>query len=129
MNKKEMLALEATYHKVLEGTDSTDNKGKVCTKCQKGKYEETSITDDQDGVLHCTSCGAKVSRYSEEAAEEPHPMARPDMYNPEGYKQMYNRLMTDELSEGDWQEYCMEYLKRILEQPEIVAVMQRLKSR
>lgn len=40
-----------------------DNINKQCKKCKKGKYIETSIHDDIDGVLHCSNCDHKVKRY------------------------------------------------------------------
>jgi hypothetical protein len=40
-----------------------DLTGKKCTDCKKGTYQETSIHDDMDGVLHCTSCRKRVDRY------------------------------------------------------------------
>jgi len=40
-----------------------DNKGNTCEHCGKGTYQETSIHDDMDGVLHCTECGVRVERY------------------------------------------------------------------
>lgn len=40
--------------------DRTNTK---CTKCKKGKYIETSINDDKDGVLHCNKCGHEVERW------------------------------------------------------------------
>ena len=29
----------------------------------KGRYQEQSIHDDMDGVLHCTKCRTRVERY------------------------------------------------------------------
>jgi hypothetical protein len=51
----------------VEGRDKImlDNKGKVCKNCKKGTYQETKITDDWDGVLHCTECGHQVARWEE----------------------------------------------------------------
>lgn len=40
-----------------------DNLKKKCKKCGKGKYVETSIQDDWDGVLHCNKCGTSIQRY------------------------------------------------------------------
>jgi hypothetical protein len=42
-----------------------DRMGTTCTKCKKGKYKETSIHDDWDGVLHCsnTKCNHEVKRW------------------------------------------------------------------
>lgn len=39
---------------------------KKCQKCKKGKYRETSIHDDIDGVLHCNDCGHKIKRWINE---------------------------------------------------------------
>ena len=46
-------------------TDPDDRKGQICTKCGVGNYQETSINDDWDGVLHCTNkeCNHEVKRY------------------------------------------------------------------
>lgn len=43
-----------------------DRTNKKCSECGKGKYKETSMMDDIDGVLHCTNCGSRVKRYSED---------------------------------------------------------------
>jgi len=43
--------------------NSTDFMGKKCKKCGKGKYAETSMQDDWDGLLHCDSCGAEIKRH------------------------------------------------------------------
>ena len=40
-----------------------DMKGKKCTSCKKGTYQETSQMDDMDGVVHCTKCGKGVKRH------------------------------------------------------------------
>jgi len=40
-----------------------DMTGKFCQKCHKGKYEETSINDDRDGILHCTVCNDEIERW------------------------------------------------------------------
>ena len=46
-------------------TDSDDRYDQLCTKCGMGRYHETSIHDDWDGVLHCTNkkCNHEVKRY------------------------------------------------------------------
>lgn len=31
--------------------------------CRGGRYEETSIHDDWDGVLHCIKCGDRIEHY------------------------------------------------------------------
>jgi hypothetical protein len=42
-----------------------DRMYQTCEKCGKGTYQETSIHDDWDGVLHCTNkkCNHEVKRY------------------------------------------------------------------
>lgn len=40
-----------------------DRKGNGCFYCFKGSFEETSVHDDWDGVLHCTACNREVSRW------------------------------------------------------------------
>ena len=46
-------------------TDSNDRYNQLCTKCGVGRYHETSLHDDWDGVLHCTNkaCNHEVGRY------------------------------------------------------------------
>jgi uncharacterized Zn finger protein (UPF0148 family) len=44
-------------------SNSHDMYNKPCQKCGKGKYVETSINDDWDGVLHCNLCGHETKRY------------------------------------------------------------------
>jgi hypothetical protein len=46
-------------------TDPNDRKDQLCTECGVGRYQETSIHDDWDGVLHCTNkeCNYEVKRY------------------------------------------------------------------
>ena len=48
---------------VAEEAENKDMTGQPCEKCKRGKYQETSIHDDMDGVLHCTKCGTKVDRW------------------------------------------------------------------
>ena len=40
-----------------------DMTGHRCEECHKGRYQETSIQDDWDGVLHCPKCGHEVRRW------------------------------------------------------------------
>jgi hypothetical protein len=35
-----------------------------CEQCGKGHYEETSIYNDWDGILHCSNCNQEVKRYN-----------------------------------------------------------------
>ena len=46
-----------------------DMKGKKCTSCKKGTYQETSQMDDMDGVIHCTKCGKGVKRHQKAQAK------------------------------------------------------------
>jgi len=43
--------------------DSADMSGKRCDRCGRGKYKETSIHDDMEGVLHCSDCGVATKRW------------------------------------------------------------------
>ena len=54
-------------------TCSDDRKDQLCTKCGIGRYQETSIRDDWDGVLHCTNraCNHEVKRYRSDDNPEP----------------------------------------------------------
>jgi hypothetical protein len=56
-------------------TDPDDRKGQICTKCGAGDYQETSIHDDWDGVLHCTNkkCDHEVKRYKSKDDLPPKP--------------------------------------------------------
>ena len=47
-----------------------DMKGKKCTSCKKGTYQETSQMDDMDGVVHCTKCGKGVKRHQSAKPKE-----------------------------------------------------------
>ena len=46
-----------------------DMKGKKCTSCKKGTYQETSQMDDMDGVVHCTKCGKGLKRHQKAQAK------------------------------------------------------------
>ena len=48
---------------LIGGRDTT---GDVCTACYNGRYVETSVADDLQGVLHCNKCGAKTMRWNYE---------------------------------------------------------------
>lgn len=49
----------------MEGfvTEKRDLRHTACKECQTGQYQETTINDDWDGVLHCCDCNHCVSRY------------------------------------------------------------------
>jgi hypothetical protein len=55
--------------------DTDDRKGQICTECGIGHYQETSIHDDWDGVLHCTNkkCSHEVRRYISDDNPPPKP--------------------------------------------------------
>lgn len=45
-----------------------DNLNKLCQQCKvkgnkRGRYIETSIFDDRDGVLHCSKCRQQINRW------------------------------------------------------------------
>jgi hypothetical protein len=47
--------------RVSESDSGTvDMKGKKCTTCKKGTYQETGIQDNMHGELHCTKCNTVV---------------------------------------------------------------------
>jgi hypothetical protein len=47
--------------RVSESDSGTvDMKGKKCTACKKGTYQETGIQDNMHGELHCTKCNTVV---------------------------------------------------------------------
>jgi hypothetical protein len=47
--------------KLLIESTKIGSKGQTCVRCKKGTYQETSIQDDMQGVLHCTNCGYEVT--------------------------------------------------------------------
>jgi hypothetical protein len=53
--------------------DTDDRYDQLCTKCGLGRYHETSIHDDWDGVLHCTNkkCNHEVKRYKSKDNPQP----------------------------------------------------------
>ena len=55
--------------------DPDDRKDQICNKCGVGRYQETSIHDDWDGVLHCTvkKCNHEVKRYKSDDNPPPKP--------------------------------------------------------
>ena len=55
--------------------DPDDRKDQICTECGVGRYQETSIHDDWDGVLHCTNkkCNHEVKRYKSDDNPPPKP--------------------------------------------------------
>jgi len=56
-------------------TDPDDRKDQLCTECGVGRYQETSIHDDWDGVLHCNNkkCNHEVKRYKSDDNPPPKP--------------------------------------------------------
>jgi hypothetical protein len=55
--------------------DSDDRKDQICTMCCAGYYQETSIHDDWDEMLHCTNkkCNHEVKRYKWKDDPKPQP--------------------------------------------------------
>jgi predicted RNA-binding protein Jag len=53
--------------------DDDDRKDQLCTECGVGRYQETSIHDDWDGLLHCTNkkCNHEVKRYKSDDNPQP----------------------------------------------------------
>jgi hypothetical protein len=53
--------------------DNDDRYDQLCTECELGRYHETSIHDDWDGVLHCTNkkCNHEVKRYKSDDNPQP----------------------------------------------------------
>jgi hypothetical protein len=69
-NKKVIRLSENDLEKIVRriiNEAEVDMYGKVCKKCKKGKYRETSHMDDLEGVLHCDKCGEETERYLNEA--------------------------------------------------------------
>lgn len=48
----------------------TDNYGKDCGFCHRGRYVETTFFDDMDGLLHCDACGRVITRHYEMTDKE-----------------------------------------------------------
>ena len=55
--------------------DTDDRKDQICTMCCAGRYQETSLHDDWDGVLHCNNkkCNYEVKRYKSDDNPPPKP--------------------------------------------------------
>ena len=55
--------------------DTDDRLDQFCTECGVGRYVETSIHDDWDGVLHCSNkkCNHQVKRYISDDNPPPKP--------------------------------------------------------
>ena len=51
------------------------------------------------------------------------------MMNQEQYYMMWDKYITGEITVDAWTNFCMEVLSEILCEPEVQAVMQRLKYR
>ena len=53
--------------------DPDDRRDQFCTECGVGRYVETSIHDDWDGVLHCNNkkCNHEVKRYRSDDNPQP----------------------------------------------------------
>jgi hypothetical protein len=51
------------------------------------------------------------------------------MNKQEHYYEMWDKLQAGQISEEVWREYCREVLEEILWEPEVRAVMERLKHR
>ncbi len=47
-----------------------DMTNKECRFCS-GRYKETTINDDRDGVLHCNKCDDKIDRWLKECPNCP----------------------------------------------------------
>ena len=56
-------------------TDPDDRRDQFCTECGIGRYVETSIHDDWNGVLHCNNkkCNHEVKRYKSKDNPPPKP--------------------------------------------------------
>lgn len=53
--------IDMVYESML--SEMKDMTGTKCKNCGKGKYKETSIHDDMDGMLHCPKCGHGITRH------------------------------------------------------------------
>lgn len=85
----------------LESSGTVDMKGKKCTACKKGTYQETSQHDDMDGVLHCDKCNTVVK----------------------------SRQPATSTTSKERQDRALEKTKQTLSKPENMAVLKRLKTR
>lgn len=51
------------------------------------------------------------------------------MITREKYYQMWAALQAKQITETEWEDFCMAYLRQIMGQPENMAILQRLKMR
>ena len=85
----------------LESSKQVDMKGKKCTACKKGTYEETGIQDNMHGELHCTKCNTVVK----------------------------SRQPAKSTTSKEMQDRALEKTKQTLSKPENMAVLKRLKTK
>jgi hypothetical protein len=60
------------------GSALVDMKGKKCTTCKKGTYQETGIQDNMHGELHCTKCNTVVKSRQPAASKKKRVSEGPD---------------------------------------------------
>ena len=72
------------YQRTLS-EQQVDMKGKKCTTCKKGTYQETDIQDDMHGELHCTKCNTVIKSRQPAASKKKNVSegGRLDMSTPE----------------------------------------------
>ncbi len=104
-----------TLRRNLEENKKTDRTGMKCEKCGKGTYQEESIHDDIDGVLHCTECGISVTRYAAAINE--------------GRSRYRNFKESDEMRNHAKISFGIREAKRILREVEfLVSICERLQT-
>lgn len=84
-----------------------DRTGQKCESCGKGRYKETSIMDDWEGVLHCDKCGHRVDAY--EKVELP---VEENVVTPEEKK---FQDMVHDIAEKAWRELPGYHKKEVVE--------------
>lgn len=62
--KKSSSSLRNDSLEAPEGSvDLEDMMGMPCEECERGLFDETEVTDEEKGILHCDRCGAETPRY------------------------------------------------------------------
>lgn len=49
-----------------------DLLGKPCHECKQGMYQETTIYDNWEGIVHCNNCGHQEIRHKKVQVELTH---------------------------------------------------------
>lgn len=85
--------------------DLEDLLGMPCPECEKGLFDETTVDDERNGVLHCDKCNFETKRFVFPDEDE--------FYNDNGDTIVMDYSDDKHFGEGyDWQEVFANYNKK-----------------